>query len=672
MIKSIAFAAAACCGLAMTSAPAPARTMTLDDLKSLTGVSEPAISPDGAAIAFVVSRPNYKTNRNERELMLIDVASGAQRKLSFERQGISSPQWSPDGSRLGFLAVSGEGKDAQHQLFIMDMRGGDPQRVTTAPLGVEQFAWRPDGKAIAYVTGDEPADKKRIEKHHDLFVQGDQDYLSTSAPTPNHIWLVNPDGSANKRLTSGTWSLPTSQPPGSPASPLSWSPDGRWIAFTKMPNAFDADGDLAVVAVADAQSGAVRTITSHGKLERYADFSPDGTKLAYWYPFNGDGAAQNDIFVTSAAGGDGTDVTATEIDTNVQRAIWMPDSKSLLISGHKGTDAALWIKPLDGAARRVALGAVQPVQAYWLDASVSKTGAIAFAGTEPLHPAEIYYMASAQASPKRLTSYNDAVAALDLGNVQSIEWTGERGFKEDGVLTYPPGYVAGKQYPLVLNIHGGPNCASITSFNALSQLLAARGWIVFSPNYRGSDNLGETYWHAIAGDSGDGPGRDVIAGLGAVRALGIVDDSRIAVSGWSYGGYMTSWLIGHYHVWKAAVSGAAVNNLIDEYALADNGVQWRYEFGGTPWTSKAMMDSYIEQSPITYARAITTPTLILSDTGDARVPVTQSYEMYRALRERGVTAQFYAYPVAGHFPGDPVRAMDVDRRWIEWLARYLR
>ncbi len=224
----------------------------------------------------------------------------------------------------------------------------------------------------------------------------------------------------------------------------------------------------------------------------------------------------------------------------------------------------------------------------------------------------------------------------------------------------------------MLNIHGGPNSASIASFGGFSQLLAAHGWLVFSPNYRGSDNLGETYWHAIVGDAGDGPGKDVVAGVEAIKQKGIVDDSRIAVSGWSYGGYMTSWLIGHYHFWKAAVSGAAVNNLIDQYALADNGVGWRYEFGGRPWSSPKIFAQYRAQSPITYASNITTPTLILSDTGDARVPITESYAMFRALRDHHVPTRFFAYPVEGHFPGDPVRAADVDRRWIGWLARYLR
>ena len=202
--------------------------------------------------------------------------------------------------------------------------------------------------------------------------------------------------------------------------------------------------------------------------------------------------------------------------------------------------------------------------------------------------------------------------------------------------------------------------------------MAARGWIVFSPNYRGSDNLGERYWHGVVGDAGEGPGRDVMAGIEAVKALGVVDSNRIAVSGWSYGGLMTSWMIGHYHIWRAAVSGAAVNNFFDQYALSDGNVGWRFELGGdAPFSNKRTMASYVAQSPLTYAGNVTTPTLIMSDTGDERVPITQSYEMFHALRDHHVISKFYAYPVAGHFPSDPVRSIDVYTRWINWIAKYL-
>jgi dipeptidyl aminopeptidase/acylaminoacyl peptidase len=173
------------------------------------------------------------------------------------------------------------------------------------------------------------------------------------------------------------------------------------------------------------------------------------------------------------------------------------------------------------------------------------------------------------------------------------------------------------------------------------------------------------------GDAGEGPGRDVIAGIEAVKAKGFVDDQRICVSGWSYGGFMTSWLIGHFQFWKAAVSGASVTDNVDQYDLSDFNVQERFSFHGkSPYVGDAWKE-YRDQSPITYAAKARTPTLILSTTGDTRVPITQSYRLYHALKDNGVETKFVAFPVGGHFPGDPVRARSVYRHWMEWLETHL-
>jgi dipeptidyl aminopeptidase/acylaminoacyl peptidase len=666
------FVVAATIAALFVPAGAAARPIELSDLRQAVGVQDPQISPDGSRIVVIVTRSNFDKDRRESDLVVVDIATGAQRVLTYDRVGLGSPRWSPTGDRLAFLALSAQGDAAAEQIFVMPMNGGDATPISAARGGVEQFAWRPDGGAIAFVAPDVAPEVDGSAKHDNGFVVGDNDYLNTAAPVPSHLWIVDADGGPARRLTSGSWSLPTSEPPGPPASPLSWSPDGKSIAITRLANPVYGDNDQSTVEIVDAATGVARKLTSHPMWEGFPEYSPDGTNVAYSYPRDGDAADINAIWVAPASGGDGADV-AHVLDRHIVRAVWMPDGKSLLLAAHDATSAAMWIQPLGGPAKRIDTGDVQPTEAFWLDASVGDDGAIAFTGSEPGHPQELWYLASPDAAPKRLTDFNDAIASLDLGRVQSIDWTGPDGVASDGVLTFPPGFVAAKKYPLVLVIHGGPNSASVTSFNGFSQVLAAHGWIVFNPNYRGSDNLGNDYWRGIFNDAGDGPGRDVMAGIAAVEQMGFVDQGRIAVSGWSYGGYMTSWMTGHYQIWKAAVAGAAVNNWVDEYDLSDNNVGVRYQFDGfaSPWKSGAM-SAYLAQSPLTYAKQIRTPTLILGDTGDARVPITQSFEMYHALKDNGDTADFWAYPVAGHSPGDPVRAEDVYRRWIGWFQEYLK
>ena len=635
-------------------------------LGKLSRVSDPQIAPDGKSIVIVVSHPNYAEDRYDAELVQVDIASQRQRLLTHDRRGISSPRWSPAGDRLAFLATGG---NAKPQIFVMPMTGGDAAQITKSASGVQQFAWRPDGRMVAFAAAEEPSKKSGDEKFNDSFEVGNDDYLVKETPMPAHLWLVPSDGGEPRRLTSGAWTLPISHPPSSPASPIAWSPDGKLIAFVKVETPHSGDSDRSTLQILDVATGEFRALTGRAKHEGYPVFSPDGTHVAYWFPRDGQNKNVNEIYVIPVSGGDSSAVTRG-IDRNIQRAIWAADSKSLLVGANDGTTVGLWIQPLDGPARRVPLGKVCPSSAFWVDAAMGRNGEIAFSGSEPQHPAELYYLASVAGTVKRLTDFNQEVAALDLGKTETIEWDGPNGFHMDGVVTYPPDFAPGHKYPLVLYVHGGPRSASKEVFSSRAQLLAASGWVIFEPNYRGSDNLGNAFQSAIWNDAGDGPGRDVMSGVELLKKRGFVDESRMAVTGWSYGGYMTTWLLGHYPVWKVAIAGAAVTNWLDQYNLGDANVRRGGAFGGSPYVGENMA-AYLAQSPITYASKIKAPTLVLSDTGDYRVPISQSFELYHALKDNGVPTKFFAYPVGGHSPSDPVRQRDVDRRWIGWLKEYL-
>lgn len=649
--------------------PAAAQSrMDLDAFGRIVRVADPQIAPDGKSIVVVVSRANFEENRYDVELTLVDVASGRLRTLTSGRRGIGQPRWSPTGERLAFLAQvpPAAGGELRTQVFVMPMDGGDARRVTDAARGVQHFAWSPDGQMLAFATADEPPKQTGIERHNRSFEIGNDDFLVQAAAQPTHIWLVGAGGGEAKRLTSGPWSLPTSFPPGPPASPLSWSPDGRSIAFTRVESPHSGDFDQARIHIADVRTGAVRALTGRDKFEGHPVFSPDGSRVAFWRPRDGDTNNLNEIHVASAAGGAGTSVTRA-LDRHVARAIWMPDGQSLLIGGNDGTKVSLWVQPVGGAARKLGLGDISPASSFWVDVTSHRSGAIAFVGSTTMRPAELYYLSSTDASPRRLTDFNGATAALQLARSEVVEWSSD-GFRHNGILTYPPGYQSGQRYPLVLIIHGGPRAASLENFGAQAQLFAARGWVVFQPNYRGSDQLGQAYQHAITNDAGAGPGRDVMAGIAEVSKRGFVDEARVAVSGWSYGGYMTTWLLGNYTGWRVAMAGAPVTDWMDQYNLGDGNVRRAYGFGGSPWTSAERMKAYADQSPISYASKIRTPTLIMTNMGDYRVPPTQAFKLYHAIRDNGVDSKFIGYPLPGHNAADPVHQRDVQRRWMEWIA----
>src|SRR5271163_1211759 len=252
---------------ATDQAEAQTRKIELGDLQKIVSVSSPAISPDGKSIVIIVSSVNWDEDRYDSQLVLVDIATGAQRVLTNVRPGLSLPQWSPSGDRLAFLAEAGEEKAAA-QIFVLPVNGGEPQQVTSAPLGVEQFAWRPDGAFFAFVSPDEPPNKAEIEKHHDLFEVGDNDFLATAAPTPSHIWLIPAAGGTAKRLTSGTWSLSKSGEYIS-SSPLSWSPDGRQICFTRQADPHFGEFDKSVVQILDVDSGQIRQLTKRTSFEGF-------------------------------------------------------------------------------------------------------------------------------------------------------------------------------------------------------------------------------------------------------------------------------------------------------------------------------------------------------------------------------------------------------------------
>jgi dipeptidyl aminopeptidase/acylaminoacyl peptidase len=633
------------------SSSVPGERFTLDHLAKIVTISNPQISPDGKSIVIALSRANLKDNRFDTELVKVDVATRNQTILT-QRQA-SRHAWSHDGTRLAFLAPAAEGK---MQIWVLPMAGGEAMQASASPTTVEEFAWSPDDKTFAYSAGEERPKREGEEKANRSF-EADVNYLLTEAPVSSHAWLVPAGGGKATRLTSGAWTI---------NGGFSWSPDGKTIAFDSRSGPGPRYWRNDASRVVEVGTGRVSSLSGKSSLEYSNGFSPDGQHFSFNWNRDGDPRFVSELWVVPAAGGDASNLSHA-LDASAA-AIWGPDSKSLYVVTASGTSTALWLQPLEGRARRLETGTVGGFRV-----SVATNGRIALTGSEPDRPSELYYKENADAPPQRLTDFNGQIAALELGKQESVRWPSTDNLAADGILTYPPAYQPGRAYPLVLLIHGGPRGSSVASFGPRAQWLASHGWVVFEPNYRGSNNGGNAFQAAIWNDAGSGPGRDVMTGVEMLVKRGIADAANMAVSGWSYGGYMTTWLLGNYpDRWRAGVAGASVTDHVDQYAFSDIHSSVALYYGGSPFTDPKRLQAYRDQAPITYASKIKAPTLVLSDTGDQRVPVTESFMLYHALRDNGVETKFIAYPVGGHFPADPIHQRDIERRWAEWIKDHFQ
>lgn len=641
---------------ATAASAAGERRITLSDLERQVDLSNAVLSPDGSQVALLAWRADHVDNRRISRLLLIDVASGAQRDLAPTRSGVRSPQWSPAGDRLAWLDTAAGG-DAQIQ--VLSLRESASAAVQVGPVdgGVLAYRWSPDGRSFAIRAVSPLPRREERDRHVASFEATDEDFLAQRPAAPSRLGVVGIGDGRARWLTSADADV----------REFLWLADGRSLVFVGRTGTRAGGYVHEPLRQVDVDSGVQRMLLpalehSGPPLQALYSVSPDGKLLAYARVRGLESEFRsNGIHVLPiAAAGRDLPVSA-RVDRSFRGMAWL-DGRTMVATAADGTRDALWLLSVEGDARRLDLGEVAQL---W-DLSGSRNGSWAFIGTQPQRPGELYFMASPASKPRRLTRFNDELAALRLGRVDSVHWRLD-GFEQSGVLVYPPGFQPGRKYPLVLNIHGGPMSTSGEGFSAFDQLMAAQGWLVFGPNYRGSRSLGDAFQRAVINDAGDGPGRDVMAGVEAVKALGIVDEARMAVSGWSYGGYLTTWLAAHYPVWRAAVAAAAVTDWFDQYSLSDMNAFFGYGLNGSPWLD-GNAEHYWRQSSIAHAHRIRTPMLILSTTGDVRVPVTQSYKLRRALKDNQVPVRLVLYPQPGHMPEDPANEQDWYRRWMEWIG----
>ncbi|MGH8113806.1 MAG: TolB family protein, partial [Rhodanobacteraceae bacterium] len=337
--------------VALVGLPMLARAATpfqLDDLQKLVKLSDPQLSPDGKSVAVVVTTPVWKTDKYDTELDIVNVASGARRALTHDREHVSSPRWSPDGTRLAFLAK--DSKTKKSQIYVMPLAGGDAQRITDAKQGIVEFTWSPESDRIAYITQDPPINEKAIKAHDKAFQVTDGNFQLREAVAPWHLWVVAAAGGNPTQLTKGTYSLQTDQ---EGATPLVWSHDGKSIVFTKFPSPYWGPSYQSVIAeVSVSGNGKSTTLVNEQGANDFA-YAPDSETFAFLRVRNGDENNGNAVYVSG--GGATHDATAV-LARNFNAYAWLPGGRTLLLQGELGTRSVLWEQPLSGAARVLDMG----------------------------------------------------------------------------------------------------------------------------------------------------------------------------------------------------------------------------------------------------------------------------------------------------------------------------
>lgn len=627
----------------------------MEHLNRLVNLSDVKISPDGSKALFMTARRNVDQNNFDRSLVVLHLTTKEQRVVGIALKDISAPTWMSSGN-IALIAATSTGR----QVHVLNLGTGIAKVITNSSTGVMRFAYSPDEKWLAYLAKEEKPASAEKNKFNDAFEVGDNDMFFNSAPLTTHVYVADVAGVTHRVNKEGSAST------GLNTSTLNWSDDSKVLAFTQYASPHSGSSDFSKNFLYYLATKELTQATRNKDNESTPLVAPGNQYV--WFTFPRDGVAANitDWHRVELKSGVITNMTET-LDRQINDIAWLEDG-SVLLSGIDNNGSAIWLER-QGKFTKVNLGPVVRVA----EVSATKKGSMILSGITADRAIEIYYKPTLASDPLLLTNFNTFVHDLKLGRQEMFSWPSKDGLQPNGVITYPPDFFPEKKYPLVLYIHGGPTASSLMGFNALPQALAAKGWIVFEPNYRGSNNLGNKFQSAIAHDPSEGPGHDVITGVNALKSRAYVDKNQVAVSGWSYGGWMTSWLIGRYpEEWKVAVVGAAPVDFTDMYSLNDLNRMKRHAIVESPYASESNLEWAYKNSPIWHFSKIKAPTLIMSKTADARVTVTGSYKLFGALRDNNIETKFIAYPGPDHFPADPVRALDVYEKWIGWIESHLK
>lgn len=636
----------------------PPRAMEPRDIPSLRSAQDAQISPDGRTVAFVVSEHDSKENLYQTDIFLVSTSGGE--PLRFTRHGRNdrSPRFSPDGSKLAFISE----REDKPQIFLADLRGGDPWKLSEMKAGVSAFDWSPDGSWIAALAADAPSEEeeKRTKARDDERVI-DQDIKMT------HLHRIEVATREARRLTEGAFTLSDAQV----------SPDGTEIVAVRRPTPRADDGSVSDIVIVKASGSAPSVFFENSGSDSSPRFSPDGKTIAFVTRDGKLPRAGNDALVIMPRAG-GPLTRLTPVDIQPGSVVWSADGKSVLFTSTVGVEGRLYAADVlarNPAPREVLRGAFKVSSP-----SLSRDGALlAFLRQDPRTPNEVYVRPVAGASAaatkiedRRLTTLNPKLGEYAMSVTETIRWKAPDGREIEGLLHRPEGS-SGKKLPLVVQVHGGPAGAYTLAFagsmNNYHHILTGRGYAVFQPNFRGSTGYGDAFQRLNVNDWGKGDFTDIMSGVDSLIARGIADPDRMALHGWSYGGYMCAWSITQTARFKAASCGAGLTNLISMHGTNDIPSTLDDYFGGGPYGA-ASVDAYWKASAMAHVTKAKTPTLLLHGQADERVPLGQAQELYLGLKRQNVPTELVVYPREPHGFREPNHQVDKIERELAWFAKW--
>lgn len=656
--------------LAAAAQTAP-HSLGLRDLAQVRDVADPNLSPDGAWVAYTVSRVDTAADKRDTDVWMARTDGSQNLRVTTSPSGESKPRFSPDGKYLSFVSGRGDADGGNAQLWLLPRTGGEAEKVTKLKGSVSDYVWSPDGSRIAMIIRDADPDsltaaQKAARKTAPVIVinrfQFKKDVDGYLNQQHQHLYVFD---LATRRLTNLT--------PGAYDEYLpAWSPDGKQLAFSSKRGPDPDRHDNYDLFLIDAQAGAQpRALLSTDVPESAPNYnsrpawSPDGRRIAFVQggPKEQLVYALHQLMVVDVAGGPARPLTAG-LDRNTTQPQWAPDGKSVYFLLEDDRAESLMRVPAAGGKLEKVLAGPRNVG----DFDVARTGPIVVLSSQPQQPTELFALGK-KAELRSLSKQNDAwLRTVTLGAVEPMQAKSKDGTLVSGFVVKPVGYQVGRKYPTLLRIHGGPVSQFGYGFSFEWQYFAANGYAVVAANPRGSSGRGLDYSQAIYADWGNKDTDDVLAVVDYAVAQGLADPDRLGVGGWSYGGIMTDQVIARDGRFKAAVSGASIANVLAGYGTDQYIRDYETELG-TPWKNP---DVYMRVSyPFYHADRIHTPTLFMCGEKDFNVPLLNTEQMYQALQSLHVPTELVIYPGQFHGFSTPSYIKDRYARYLSWYNKYL-